>query len=307
MGISDQYAELWKAIIRPPRDRYELKDLGPKRFRIAGQVIHRTDLVLENPYGKHLQCSWFQPERRPAKELPCVVYLHGNCSSRIEGLSALPVLLPFGITVFTFDFAGSGRSDGEYVSLGYFEKDDLACVVEHLRATGTVSTIGLWGRSMGAATALLHGDRDPSIAGMVLDSPFQDLRIVAEELVIEFGGFRVPKFVVNIAMSMIRNSIKSRADFDINDLVPIKHVDRTFIPALFVAAEGDTFVKPHHARALYDAYAGDKNLSAGITRKTIQVPYRWPHRFATILTRPQVRCLSGGRWELRIAEVNLWG
>ncbi|KAF4669368.1 hypothetical protein FOL47_002590 [Perkinsus chesapeaki] len=249
MGITDQYAELWKAIIRPPRDRYETKDLGPKRFRIAGQVV-----VMGEPFGGGgLLAAGSLTER----EMSTAGW---NCSSRIEGISTLPVLLPFGITLFTFDFAGSGRSDGEYVSLGYFEKDDLACVVEHLRATGTVSTIGLWGRSMGAVTALLHGDRDPSIAGMVLDSPFQDLRIVAEELVVEFGGFRVPKFVVNIAMSMIRNSIKSRADFDINDLVPIKHVDRTFIPALFAAAEGDTFIKPHHARALYNAYAGDKNL-----------------------------------------------
>ena len=30
--------------------------------------------------------------------------------------------------------------------------------------------------SMGAATALLHGHRDPSIAAMVLDSPFADLK-----------------------------------------------------------------------------------------------------------------------------------
>jgi hypothetical protein len=29
---------------------------------------------------------------------------------------------------------------------------------------------------MGAATALLHGDRDPSIAGMVLDSAFADMK-----------------------------------------------------------------------------------------------------------------------------------
>ena len=42
-------------------------------------------------------------------------------------------------------------------------------------STGTVSTIALWGRSMGAATALMHGERDPSIAGMVLDSAFADL------------------------------------------------------------------------------------------------------------------------------------
>ena len=63
-----------------------------------------------------------------------------------------------------------------YLSLGFHERDDLAVVVEHLRATERVSSIGLWGRSMGAATALLHADRDPSIGGLVLDSPFSDLK-----------------------------------------------------------------------------------------------------------------------------------
>lgn len=52
-------------------------------------------------------------------------------------------------------------------------------VVTHLRSTGRTSTIGLWGRSMGAATALMHSHRDPSIAGIVLDSPFADLRQLA--------------------------------------------------------------------------------------------------------------------------------
>ena len=41
--------------------------------------------------------------------------------------------------------------------IGYFEKDDLDCVIKHLRDSGKTSTIALWGRSMGAATALLHG------------------------------------------------------------------------------------------------------------------------------------------------------
>jgi dienelactone hydrolase len=49
-------------------------------------------------------------------------------------------------------------------------------IVEYLRKERRVSTIGLWGRSMGAVTSLLHGDRDPSIAGMVLDSPFADMK-----------------------------------------------------------------------------------------------------------------------------------
>lgn len=40
-------------------------------------------------------------------------------------------------------------------------------VVQHLRAQGGVSSIGLWGRSMGAVTALLYSHLDPDIAGMV--------------------------------------------------------------------------------------------------------------------------------------------
>ena len=45
-----------------------------------------------------------------------------------------------------------------------------------------MSTIGLWGRSMGAGTALMHAYRDHSIAGLVLDSAFSDLAIAAKEI-----------------------------------------------------------------------------------------------------------------------------
>ncbi len=53
-------------------------------------------------------------------------------------------------------------------SLGYFEKEDLKIVIQYLRSTGYIGSIGLWGRSMGAVTALLHADRDHSLACLVL-------------------------------------------------------------------------------------------------------------------------------------------
>ena len=62
---------------------------------------------------------------------------------------------------------GSGRSDGEWVTLGAHEVDDLEVAVSYLRARYPDSAIALWGRSMGAVTCLLYGHRDPSIAGMV--------------------------------------------------------------------------------------------------------------------------------------------
>jgi alpha/beta superfamily hydrolase len=61
--------------------------------------------------------------------MPCVIYLHGNASSRLEVLTYLKYLLPLNITVFAFDFTGSGNSDGKYISLGYHEREDLKIVI----------------------------------------------------------------------------------------------------------------------------------------------------------------------------------
>lgn len=112
---------------------------------------------------------------------------------------------------------------------------------------------------MGAVTALMHADRDPSIAGLVLDSAFSSLRTLAEELCRKYT--KIPKFVMSGAISLIRSSIQSRAKFDVNDLNPLKnHVTKAFIPALFISGNQDEFITSDHTKALHAAYAGDKNI-----------------------------------------------
>ena len=46
------------------------------------------------------------------------------------------------MNVFSFDFCGCGLSEGEYISLGWWEKEDLKMVVDYLKKSGMVSTIG---------------------------------------------------------------------------------------------------------------------------------------------------------------------
>ena len=98
---------------------------------------------------------------------------------------------------------------------------------------------------MGAVTSLLHGDRDPSIGGMVLDSPFANLKILSQEL--SRKHTKIPKWVGNLGISVLKKTIKKKAGFDISNLSPIDHVDRCFIPAYFAAASDDSFILPHHA------------------------------------------------------------
>mmetsp|Transcript_17222 Transcript_17222/g.46060 ORF Transcript_17222/g.46060 Transcript_17222/m.46060 type:complete len:464 (+) Transcript_17222:134-1525(+) len=265
IGVRQGYEELVNAIIRPPRMIYDPKsDLGPAEFSHWGARFMRSDIELENSRGLKLQCSWwkFHPEDTPAAQLPCVIYLHGNAACRIAAIELLQHLLPSAITVFSLDFSGSGLSGGEHVSLGYFEREDVETVIAYLRASGETSTIALWGHSMGATTALLYGDRDPTIAAMVLDSAFSDLMRLANELGqgAREQGLRVPGFAISMATSMIRRSVRQRARFDPQDVSPIGNCSKCFIPALFAHGEKDVFIKLHHSEELHEAYAGDKNL-----------------------------------------------
>ena len=261
--MGDGYEQLINAIIRPPRAEYDPRDMGPKRFQISGFKFQRVDITLKNDRGMTLQCSWWKPEKKKADTLPCVVCLHGNASCRLVAMDNLNALLTTGITVFAFDFAGSGLSDGKYVSLGYHEQEDLKVVIAHLRASTEVSTIGLWGRSMGAATALLYAHRDPSIAGMVLDSSFADMYQLCREMVrfAEKQGWYVPGVLMASAIRMLRNSVLKRVPgFDIYDLKPIANVDKAFIPALFVHGKEDDFILPSHSEKLHKKYAGEANI-----------------------------------------------
>ena len=261
MKKEKNYKALWKAIIRPERDIYPNSQLGPKYFKIGRRSFKRTDIILENARNLQIKCSHFEPtdHERVERKLPCVIYLHGNSSSRTEALPILPSILPQNITVFALDFAGSGKSEGEYISLGWYERDDLQSAIFYLRNTDRTSTIGLWGRSMGAATALLHAERDPSIAGIVLDSPFTDLNVLAKELTRAYVKY-LPSFMTSILLKILRKTIKKKAMFDIKDISPIKHVANSYIPALFCAAKLDDFIRPHHSEQLYEKYAGDKNI-----------------------------------------------
>lgn len=89
-----------------------------------------------------------------------------------------------------FDFAGSGISEGEYISLGYYEWMDLQAIISMMLKKGN-SKIHLWGRSMGAATSNLNYNivvlylsetkqRD-TIVSCVLDSPYCSLWRVIKE------------------------------------------------------------------------------------------------------------------------------
>ena len=156
--LRDGYEGLVSAVVRPPRSNHYSPDadLGPKRLKLdSGTHMRRDDFTLTNYQGMKLQCSIWQPSAlyggdgdgngdavEVDVDMPCpaspgtpggggsapkattkmaVVYLHGNSSCRVDATrtGVLETVGPLKAALVAFDFAGSGLSDGEFVTLGW--------------------------------------------------------------------------------------------------------------------------------------------------------------------------------------------
>ena len=259
------YDHLWKAIIRPGRDEYLQEELGPFKFEIKGNCYKRTDFELINNRGLKLICSFWEPfdEEREKVNLPCVIYLHGNSSSRCEAYAEVKYLLPKNICLFSFDFCGCGKSEGDYISLGYYEKEDVHCVIEYLLKSKKVSKIGLWGRSMGAVTAIMYASEHPSnISALILDSGFYSLNTLIHELV--NSRVNLPNFIIDKVLNSVKETVREKAGFSLDEIEPYLYARKCITPAFFCHGEQDNFVFTHHCNDLYNDYKGSIKLISSV-------------------------------------------
>lgn len=258
--VKISYETLWKFIIRPPKDDYTEDLLGSKSFTYRGKAYVRKDYNILSSEGYIMKCSFVEPEEshRPQIEMPVVLYLHGNSSSRMEGMRMAEELLKRDINLFLIDFPGCGLSEGEYISLGYHEADDVGIVVDFIEKLPGVGKIGLWGRSMGAATTMIYTHRDPRIKAICMDSPFSEFNRLAKELTLK--QIKLPNFMVDAALSFVRSTIKKKNGLDIYKLRPIDAAKKTKVPAIFIHAINDELINLQHSVDLFNAYEGTKSL-----------------------------------------------
>ena len=190
--------------------------------------------------------------------MPVVIYMHGNAGCKLEAEELAPYLLPQGINLFAFDFSGCGHSDGEWVTLGWKERKDLVAVINHLNSLGSVSKIGLWGRSMGAAASIMYtADNQDKVHASVLDSGFASFIDIANHLAANQFGIP-PEFVQFLMMGVSQQIAQLTGGMNIiTDLNVAKFAPRCKVPALFVHGSDDDFVEMSHSEKNFEAYGGE--------------------------------------------------
>jgi pimeloyl-ACP methyl ester carboxylesterase len=144
---------------------------------------------------------------------PTIIYCHGNAGNKIDVVEIFDFLL-WDFNICSFDFSGAGHSEGEYVTLGYLEKNDIKAVVEFLRNEFKIKKIIIYGRSMGAVSALRYAEMDSSINAVVLDSPFCNFTRLCRDIL--SNKILIPNIVSDFFIDIARDKILSKiSNFDI--------------------------------------------------------------------------------------------
>jgi pimeloyl-ACP methyl ester carboxylesterase len=254
MSISELTEKAINAIIRPPRKTYNPLDL-PIFFTAAdGRKYIRHPLNFRNKRHQKIVGSLYVMEGVDAmSNIPCVLYLHGNASSQYEGQFLVPNLCPYNIAVYCFDFAGCGASDGEYISLGYYETQDIELILTSLTNSFQFCKYILWGRSMGAACSILVNH--PQLVGRVCDSTFTSINEVCSAIASSMG---VPSLLISPALWYLKFNVSNKADFNMNSVVPEEQARKDMpVPLIVGHAVDDEFIPIEQGRRVFEAYCGE--------------------------------------------------
>ena len=202
-----------------------------------------------------------------------VIVLHGYRSNPESVISIGRHFSEKGYNVLIPYMRATGESEGEYIGMGWLDKDDLKCWIDLIIKQNNNSNIILHGSSMGAATVLMaSGDELPSnVKAIIEDSGYTSVwDIFASEAK---ARFNLPAFPVLNMFEIVANF---RAKYDIKEASALEQVKKATVPILFIHGDNDDFVPEYMCEKLYEAANCKKNKliihSAGHTESRYKEP-----------------------------------
>jgi pimeloyl-ACP methyl ester carboxylesterase len=177
-----------------------------------------------------------------------VILLHGYRSNRLEMMPRALMFMKYGFGALVYDARACGESEGNHISFGYYEKNDLLAATDFLKKTG-IKHIGLDGFSQGGATIVLAGDSFPQeVKFAIIESTYPSLRSAIDT------RFRKYLYIPGCAGGLIMIPIaESIINADIDDIAPVNVIGKLKVPLLIMAGGNDSRLKTSDAYMLLEA------------------------------------------------------
>ncbi|MEK9197967.1 alpha/beta hydrolase [Ureibacillus sp. 179-F W5.1 NHS] len=213
----------------------------------------KDELSIDSPNGYSIKGIFFQPLNTKNTIIIC----HGVTENKINSVKYARMFERLGYNSFVFDHRRHGDSGGKTTSYGYYEKFDIAAVVQTMKSiVGEDAIIGIHGESMGAASMILY-------AGLVEDgadfyiadcgfSNFSELisYILKKETILRT---KIPIHLANIFLKM-------RDGYTFKSITPKEAVKTIQSPVLFIHSLEDDFILPYMTEEMYEEKEEPKML-----------------------------------------------
>lgn len=164
-----------------------------------------------------------------------------------------------GFHILAPDARGHGKSEGDYIGMGWPERLDVADWCAHIAREDPEARIVLFGVSMGAATVLMASG-EPLVAQVRLviedcgyTSVWDEFREQLRQM------FHTSWFPILPAADLV---CRIRAGYGFYQASALEQVKKCELPILFIHGEDDTFVPFSMMETLYQAASGEKEKLA---------------------------------------------
>jgi len=244
-------------LIRPRMKR--IRQLESKHLRrfLADRSVAFEEVSFRSFDGTRLDGWWFEAGRGR----PTVIALHGVSKNRTDMVRFAIALGAAGINVLLFDGRGHGKSEGRFVTYGFFEKRDVEAAIDFAVAEKGVSDvrIGLAGISMGAAITLQVAAANRRVRAIWTDSPFSSLSRVSMDRLRTWT--RLPSRALHPVMWVAMKVAERRGQFEVRAVDPLALAALISCPVYLIHGDCDAIIGVEHSRHIFDALASaEKHL-----------------------------------------------
>ncbi len=211
------------------------------------------DVIVTNPDGMKL-VGWFIPGENDA----VIIMQHGYKSTRSELLNEAEMMHRHGYNVLVTSIRAHDDSEGELITLGKYEVDDMEAWYQYLLTRDEINPdkIGLLGNSYGGMLSLQYAAQNENIKAIVANCAFSSMTDTVSTSVTHFTGLPEFPFVPLIVFWSEQSTGVKMEEIDATQWIP----QISPRPVFLMQGGMDTVISPESGQRLYDAAGEPKEL-----------------------------------------------
>jgi len=251
--------------LEPAREKRE--DLV-EALRSRGAAVHdlRHRGSRREPVGL---ASVFASPARGSPARPTILFLHGKGGNAAEWRPEALRALDCGYNVLLPDLRGHGESEGQFVTYGLLEKEDLENAISSARERCGLDPLrlGIHGCSAGAALGIEFAADREGVRALWIESPYGDPSEMARHYLSLASGLPgwllrlTSRFAVRRAVVEIRRHLNLDEGAEgLESMDPVRAIARVRAAVCLVYGEKDELVPPRFAARLEAALPADSRI-----------------------------------------------